>query len=237
MPEKVKVKCQITGQMVDKTSAIQAESIRPVILELMKADHPGFDEQGYVCKPELDKYWSRYTEAVMEREKGSLSDLEKEVLASISQYEILSSNLNEEYQQKLTFGERVSDRIASFGGSWKFLGIFVGIFALWVIINSFMFLLTPFDPYPFIFLNLVLSGLAAVQAPIILMSQNRQDSRDRLRAEHDFKVNLKAELEIRNLHEKIDQILNNQWQRFMESQQLQGELLAELLRRVPKPLE
>lgn len=237
MPKGQQVKCQITGQMVDKTFAIQAESIRPVILELMKADHPGFDEQGFVCKPELDKYWSRYTEAAMMREKGSLSDLEKEVLASISQYEILSSNLNEEYQQKLTFGERVSDKIAAFGGSWRFLGIYLAVLAVWIIINSAILIFVPFDPYPFIFLNLVLSGLAAMQAPIILMSQNRQDSRDRLRAEHDFKVNLKAELEIRNLHEKIDQILNNQWQRFMESQQLQGELLQELVRRVPKPPE
>jgi len=235
MPKELKVRCQITGQMLEKSHAIQAESIRPVILAMIKADYPGFDEEGYVCKPELDKYWTKYTEGVMMREKSSLSDLEKEVLDSMSQYEILSSNLNVEYQQKLTFGERVSDRMANFGGSWRFLGIFVAVFALWVIINSVIFLFTPFDPYPFIFLNLVLSGLAAVQAPIILMSQNRQDARDRLRAEHDFKVNLKAELEIRNLHEKIDQILNNQWQRFMDSQQLQGELLQELMQRVPKP--
>ncbi len=180
MPRGEQVKCQLTGQMVDKSSAIQAESIRPVLLALMKADHPGFDEQGFVCKSELDKYWAKYTEAAMMREKGSLSDLEKEVLDSISQYEILSSNLNEEYRQELTFGERVSDRIAAFGGSWRFLGIYLAVLAVWIIINSAILLFVPFDPYPFIFLNLVLSGLAAMQAPIILMSQNRQDARDRL---------------------------------------------------------
>jgi uncharacterized membrane protein len=235
MSEKGKVTCQITGQELDRSQAINAQSIRPIILELIKKEHPDFDEQGFICKSELDRYWTKYTEAMILREKGSLSDLEKEVLETISQYEILSSNLNEEYGQKLTFGERVSDRIAAFGGSWSFLGIYVGVLALWIILNSAIFLFVPFDPYPFIFLNLVLSGLAAMQAPVILMSQNRQDARDRLRAEHDFKVNLKAELEIRNLHEKIDQILNNQWQRLMDWQEMQGELLQELTRRVPKP--
>jgi len=103
-----------------------------------------------------------------------------------------------------------------------------------VCINSALIIWKPFDPYPFIFLNLILSCLAAIQAPIIMMSQNRQEARDRLHAEQDYRMNLKAELEIRHLHEKIDHLLMNQWQRLMEIQQIQMELMDELSHKTPR---
>jgi uncharacterized membrane protein len=139
-----------------------------------------------------------------------------------------------EFEQQLTFGERLADKIAEFGGSWRFIIIFFVILSLWIAINSLTLILKPFDPYPFILLNLILSCLASIQAPIIMMNQNRQEDKDRLRAEHDYRINLKAELEIRHLHEKIDHLLMNQWQRLLEIQEIQMELMEELARKTPQ---
>ena len=147
------------------------------------------------------------------------------------QHEIVSSNLEKQFEKKLTFGERLSDRIAEFGGSWRFLITFFGILLVWIAINGVILMTHAFDPYPFILLNLILSCLAAVQAPVIMMSQNRAEARDRLRAENDYKINLKAELEIRHLHEKIDHLLRRQYNRLFELQQIQIELLEELGRK------
>jgi uncharacterized membrane protein len=149
----------------------------------------------------------------------------------LREHEILSSDISKQFQTKLTFGERLSDRIAEFGGSWKFLITFFSILVVWVIINGVLLMTRAWDPYPFILLNLILSCLAAVQAPIIMMSQNRAEARDRLRAENDYKINLKAELEIRHLHEKIDHLLRGQYNRLLEIQQIQIELLEELGRK------
>ena len=122
----------------------------------------------------------------------------------------------------------MADRIADFGGSWTFILSFGGFILVWVVINTIVLIARPFDPYPFILLNLFLSCLAAIQAPIIMMSQNRQELRDRLRSENDYRVNLKAELEIRHLHEKLDHLLQHQWERLIEIQQIQIELMNEL---------
>jgi len=134
-----------------------------------------------------------------------------------------------------TLGERVADRIASFGGSWPFIFLFLGMIAAWMVVNT-LFLARvlhhhQFDPYPYIALNLMLSAMAGLQAPIIMMSQNRQEARDRKRAEDDYKINRKAELEIKNLHEKFDHLLEHQWQHLMEIQQIQVELMEELAAR------
>jgi uncharacterized membrane protein len=124
----------------------------------------------------------------------------------------------------------MADHLASFGGSWTFIIIFGSILLMWIGLNSLLLLKKPFDPYPFILLNLVLSCLAAIQAPVIMMSQNRQEAKDRLRSQYDYQVNLKAELEIRHLHDKIDHLLSNQWERLVEIQQIQIDLLSELAR-------
>jgi uncharacterized membrane protein len=145
----------------------------------------------------------------------------------LRQHEILSSDIGKEFQKKLTFGERLSDRIAEFGGSWSFIICFGVVLLGWIILNAVFLINRGFDPYPFILLNLILSCLSAIQAPIIMMSQNRAEARDRLRAEHDYKINLKAELEIRHLHEKIDHLLQRQYNRLFEIQQIQIELLEE----------
>jgi len=125
----------------------------------------------------------------------------------------------------------LADRLADYAGSWRFIGIFFAVLLLWIAINSVVLIWKPFDPYPFILLNLILSCLAAIQAPVIIMSQNRQEAKDRLRAEQDYRVNLKAEVEIRHLHEKIDHLLINQWQRLLEIQEVQTELMEEVARK------
>lgn len=112
-----------------------------------------------------------------------------------------------EIEPALTFGEKVSDKMAEFGGSWKFLGIFTAILVFWILLNTLAFMSRPFDPFPYILLNLVLSCIAAVQAPVIMMSQNRQAKTDRHRAENDYMINLKSELEIRQLHTKLDMLI------------------------------
>jgi len=147
---------------------------------------------------------------------------------SLTEHELFTTKLNVEYTQQLSLGEKLADKLADFGGSWRFIGIFGAILFLWFLVNTTFLLEKPFDPYPYIFLNLVLSCLAAIQAPVIMMSQNRQEEKDRIRAEYDYKVNLKPELEIRNSHEKLDHLLVHQWQRLLEIQKIQTELIEEL---------
>jgi uncharacterized membrane protein len=146
-------------------------------------------------------------------------------------HEFLARNVEAEFERQWSLGERLADRIAAFGGSWKFLICFGAFLVLWIALNTLVWAARPVDPYPFILLNLVLSCIAAIQAPIIMMSQNRQEAKDRLRSQHDYQVNLKAELEIRQLHEKIDHLLSHQWDRLTEIQEIQLELLSEISRK------
>lgn len=146
------------------------------------------------------------------------------ILELIKDRETLAENINDSYEEQSTFGERLSDKIASFWGSWRFILSFLWFLVIWMIINVALGD-RAFDSYPFILLNLCLSCVAALQAPVIMMSQNRQEARDRLRAENDYKVNLKAELEIRSLHEKIDHLLVKKWDHLIEIQQIQLEIL------------
>ena len=164
-------------------------------------------------------------------EKGELSQLEYETLESVSNNKILTENIEEGIEEKLTFGQKMADHIAAFGGSWIFIGSFFTFIAIWLLINIVMTL--AFDPYPYILLNLILSCLAAIQAPIIMMSQNRQEQKDRVRSEHDYKINLKAELEIKLLHEKVDYLMTSQNSRLLEIQQIQAEYLEDILAKLP----
>jgi len=207
-----------------------AELIRPSLLEFIQKKLPDLDTKGFICLDDLGEFRKDYIKEVLEDEIGELSVLDHEVIESLEQHEILSSDISKQFEKKLTFGERLSDHIASFGGSWRFIILFGTVLFGWIILNAILLLNRGFDPYPFILLNLILSCLAAIQAPIIMMSQNRSEARDRLRAENDYKINLKAELEIRHLHEKIDHLLRRQYNRLFEIQQIQIELLEEISR-------
>ena len=183
-------------------------------------------EHSLISKAELARYRTRYVEEILREEHGEYSDLDREVVESIARQDTIASDTDDEFDEKRTLGERLSDGLASFGGSWAFLISFGCVLVVWMIINVAQ---GPgaFDAYPFILLNLVLSCIAAIQAPIIMMSQRRQEQKDRLRSSNDYKVNLKAELEIRHLHEKIDHLITRQWQRLAEIQQVQLEMLQE----------
>jgi uncharacterized membrane protein len=222
--------CHVCKKPKSPNRGLIVELIRPSLLEFIKKKLPDLDNRAFICFEDLGGFRKDYVKEVLEDEIGELSALDKEVVESLEQHEILSADISSQFERKLTFGERLSDHIAEFGGSWKFLISFGAVLVIWIAINGVILVTRAFDPYPFILLNLILSCLAAVQAPIIMMSQNRAEARDRLRAENDYKVNLKAELEIRHLHEKLDHLLSRQYNRLFEIQQIQIELLQELSR-------
>jgi uncharacterized membrane protein len=147
---------------------------------------------------------------LLDLDEGELRPREKAVIERAVKRLAISRNVNLEFQQGATFGQRLADKVAEVGGSWGFIIAFGVFIAVWMSVNTWLYLAGIFDPYPFIFLNLMLSLLAAIQAPVILMSQNRSAARDRLVAGHDYEVNLKAEIEIAALHEKLDQIRANE---------------------------
>ena len=225
------VVCQICKKPKSPHNGMIAELIRPSLLEFAKKKVSDLDSKAFICFEDLGNFRKDYVKEVLEDEIGELSALDNEVIQSLEQHEILSADISKQFERKLTFGERLSDHIAEFGGSWKFLITFGAVIFVWIGANIALLATRAFDPYPFILLNLILSCLAAVQAPVIMMSQNRAEARDRLRAENDYKVNLKAELEIRHLHEKIDHLLRKQYNRLFEIQQIQIELLEELTRK------
>jgi uncharacterized membrane protein len=218
-------RCQICGAT---TKLRRAAIVRPSVVEEIRREHPGWSDAGFICHADLARYRTQHVEGILEGERGELTALERQVIESLARHEILSANVDAEFEGELTLGERLADRVANFGGSWRFILIFGSVLVVWILLNTALVVFGRFDPYPFILLNLVLSCIAAVQAPVIMMSQNRVEARDRLRADHDYRVNLKAELEIRHLHEKLDHLLSHQWERLIEVQQVQIELLEEL---------
>ena len=223
----VRFPCVICGRERPARDVTQLDVVRPSLFDRVKADYPDLPAEGYICSDDLDRFRSRYVSELLGQERGELTKLEQEVVQSLADHETLAENIETEFEVQRTFGERLSDHLASFGGSWTFILIFFFVLLAWMAFNIFIIEQERFDPYPFILLNLVLSCLAAIQAPIIMMSQKRQEAKDRLRSENDYRVNLKAELEIRHLHEKIDHILTRQWERLAEIQQIQLELMQD----------
>lgn len=210
-------------------SVVSVKNIQPGLLALIRKSKPQLSDNESIAGTELNGFLRQYLAQLVKEESSELSAIEREVLESISQNELLSKDLEEEHENKATFGERLADKIASFGGSWGFIAFFFAFLLCWMFVNLFVFIKRPFDPYPFILLNLLLSCLAAIQAPLIMMSQNRKETKDRQRAVQDYKVNLKAELEIRTLHEKVDHLITQQNQRLMEIQQIQVDLIQEII--------
>lgn len=229
-----KVNCQISGKEVLPQEAQPLKLVRPGVLRLIKKDHPKIDVSGYISLDELSAYRKKYLHILIKKEAGELNRMERDVVAAISGNRILSENVEYEMNEQLSFGQKLADRIAEFGGSWTFILIFFAVLLGWIVLNVVALAGKAFDPYPFILLNLILSCLAAIQAPIIMMSQNRQEAKDRIRGEHDFKVNLKAELEIQLLHEKLDHLMVHQNQGLLEIQELQADYLEDILKLLRK---
>jgi uncharacterized membrane protein len=233
-----RVSCAVSGKRRPRRALIALDSLRPTLANRIRQDYPNLEADALISRTEVARYRSLYVADLLKAEHGELTEMDRRVAESIANQETLAENIEEEYEDHRTLGERLSDHLASFGGSWAFLISFGLFMVLWMTVNLLRGDPDAFDPYPFILLNLVLSCLAAIQAPIIMMSQKRQEAKDRLHSENDYRVNLKAELEIRHLHEKMDYLLQRQWQRLTEIQQLQLELMQEKkLRKQPRPAD
>ena len=222
------IECQVCRNRFKVSEVIKAKLVEEPLAQLIREKNPKWSPRGFICLADLNLFRTRYVTDVLKSASQEVLDLEQGVAKSLEEEEVLSRNINLEFEGSFTYGQRLADRIAAFGGSWTFISIFLVVLVVWMGINTWILLEKPFDPYPYILLNLVLSCLAAIQAPVILMSQNRQEARDRIHAEHDYEVNLKAEIEIRKLHEKMDHLLLHQWQRLMDIQQLQVNLMEEI---------
>jgi uncharacterized membrane protein len=205
--------------------------IRESIYHLILEDFPLFRTDDWISIYELNKYRRLYLARLVEQERGELAKIDQDVLDAIRENSLMTKNLPGEVEVASNLGERLADKIAAFGGSWTFIISFFALLTVWIISNTLFLYNKPFDPFPFILLNLILSCMAAIQAPIIMMSQNRQEQKDRIRAEHDYKINLKAELEIKLLSEKMDHLLIHQNKKLLEIQDVQIDYLEDLLKR------
>ena len=221
----------ISQKEFPENERVLAKSIRKSIFDLIKKDSPEFNGKSVISISELNQYRQKYIANYLINEVGELGALEKDVLITLQNHELLSAKIDDDVK-KFSFGQRLADKIASFGGSWSFIILFGVIIFVWIFSNVIFLVDKGFDPYPFILLNLILSCLAALQAPVIMMSQNRQEEKDRERSKQDYMVNLKSELEIRMLHEKIDHLIIHQQQELLNIQQVQVEMMEDIMKQV-----
>lgn len=227
-----KVICHITKKEINKSQCYPADIIRQPLYSLIQKDFPDLSPDSYISIEALNDYRKKYLEGIINVENRELSSLENEVVDAITKNQILSDNIEPDINDSLTFGQRLADSIAAFGGSWTFIISFFSFLVIWMLINIIALTQNPFDPYPFILLNLILSCLAAIQAPIIMMSNNRRDQKDRIRNEYEYKINLKAELEIKLLHEKLDYLVIHQNKRLLEIQEIQVDILEDIIEKI-----
>lgn len=207
---------------------VNGSNIQEGILQLIQKDYPKFSNESNLALTELNIFRQIYLSDFLKKETGDLSALEQVVLKNEADHRLITQAVDMEDFGDLTLGQKIADKVASFGGSWRFIISFFVFLALWILANVYLFLNKGFDPYPFILLNLILSCIASLQAPVIMMSQNRQEERDRERSKKDYLINLKSELEIRLLNEKIDHLMTHQQQELLEIQNIQVEMLNEI---------
>lgn len=230
-----KVNCSLCNTTVEGRSLASPQKLENLILDLIRKDRPEWDAKRGICPNCLEQYRAKKFVGYLEAEYQKLSEIEHAVVSKITRRGRVSKVVHQDFDASMTFGQHVADRVARFGGSWPFIGIFGGILVAWMVVNAWVIAKHPFDPYPFILLNLVLSTLAALQAPVIMMSQNRQAAKDRLHAQQDYEVNLMAEIEIRDLHDKMDSLRFKQWHELWHIQKRQIELLEHLCARQEHP--
>ena len=224
----------ISGKQFPPEERVSGKNIRTALMTFIRKSHPDFNADRSLSISELNSFREQYIADFLQQEIGALTALEEKVLQSMREQTLLSRKPDEEDKTDLTAGQRLADRVAEFGGSWTFISSFGIFLAIWIILNVWWLNNSGFDPYPFILLNLILSCIAALQAPVIMMSQNRQEQKDRERAKKDYMINLKSELEIRVLHEKMDHLIMHQQQELLEIQQVQIEMMTDILRRLGK---
>ena len=230
-----KIACSLCQTAVDRRKLVSPQKMENQILEIIKRERPEWEGTRGVCRDCVEQYRAKKFLGYLEAEYRKLSDMEEALVTKIARRGRIAKLVDQEFQAKMTLGQRVADRVAQFGGSWPFIGIFGFILLVWMGVNSWLLRTHPFDPYPYILLNLVLSTIAALQAPVIMMSQNRQAEKDRLQAQQDYEINLMAEFEIRDLHDKLDGLRYKQWHELWHIQQRQLELLEHLNKKLTHP--
>jgi uncharacterized membrane protein len=230
-------KSDLSNKNFPSSEKISGKSVRKSILELIQKDYPQFTTDMFISDTELNTYRQKYIESFLEKQLGELTTLEKTVLNSLKDQTTLTDKLDGDEPQAMTYGERIADKVADFGGSWTFIISFAVFLLIWICTNIYWLGNKGFDPYPFILLNLILSSIAAIQAPVIMMSQNRQEDKDRERGRNDYMINLKSELEIRMLHEKIDHMIISQQEEVLEIHKVQTDLMNDILKRIEKMSE
>lgn len=224
----------ISNQEIQKGEEVRGRDIREGIFNLIRSRFADFGPDDFISIDELNSYRRLYLTSLVTEEKGEIALIDRDVMEAIQNNSILSENIQDDIEDDLTFGQRIADKVAAFGGSWTFIITFFSFILVWMGVNIWFLAAKAFDPFPFILLNLILSCLAAIQAPIIMMSQNRQEQKDRLRGEHDYKINLKAELEIKLLSEKMDHLLAHQNKKLLEIQEVQADYLEDLMKELKK---
>ncbi len=222
----------LSNKEFPESEKVHGNAVRHGILELIQMEHPNFGDDDLISTTELNHYRQKYVADYLLKEVGEISEMERTVLETLQNNEVVSDKMLEDPGANFTFGQRLADKIAAFGGSWNFIIIFGFFIFFWMGINVWFLTSGAFDPYPFILLNLILSSLAALQAPVIMMSQNRQEEKDRERAKQDYMVNLKSELEIRMLHEKLDHLIVHQQQELLSIQQIQIEMMEDIMKKL-----
>ncbi|MXN90368.1 DUF1003 domain-containing protein [Flavobacterium sp. Sd200] len=230
----MKFKSDVSGKEFPQREKVAANLVRKPIIELIKKEHPEFDESCSLGITELNEYREKYIADFLQKEVGELNAMETKVVESLKDKTLIADNPDDDDVSGYTLGQRVADKVAAFGGSWTFIITFVAFLLGWISVNIIVLANKGWDPYPFILLNLILSCVAALQAPVIMMSQNRQGEKDREKAQNDYMVNLKSELEIRMLHEKIDHLILHQEQSLIEMQKVQLDMMNDILSRLEK---
>ena len=223
----------LSGKEFPENERVSAKNLRQSLLHFINKTHPNFSKSCFLSIEEMNDYREKYISEFLNKKLGNLTEVEKQVIQSVSKNTMISTEVEED-EQEITFGQKLADKVAEFGGSWGFIIFFMSFLVVWILLNVFWLSNHGFDPYPFILLNLILSCIAAIQAPVIMMSQNRQEEKDRERAKKDYKINLKSELEIRELHEKIDHLIIHYQQDLLEIQKTQIDLLENILHNVKK---
>ena len=219
-----------SGSEYPDSEMVWTKNLSTALFDFIHQNHPEITKESIISCEELKRFREQYISHNLKAQLGELSNLEVQVINSITEHTTLAGKLDDEDENAtLSLGNRLADKVANFGGSWKFILIFSFLIVVWIIINVYFLNDKGFDPYPFILLNLFLSCLAAIQAPVIMMSQNRQEDKDRERAKKDYMINLKSEVEIHSLHEKLDHLIILQQQELLDTQKVQLEKLNQII--------
>lgn len=218
----------LSGKEFHSSEKVLALTIRPSIFQIIVEENPTFTNKNVLALSELNYYREKYLSNFLLHDVQELSVLEKTVISSMKDKDSLVDKIQDSTDAPMSLGQRMADKVATFGGSWSFIIAFGTFIFIWIVSNVVFLLNKGFDPYPFILLNLILSCIAAIQAPIIMMSQNRQEEKDRERSKKDYMINLKSELEIRTLHEKIDHLIMHQQRELLEIQKVQIDMMKDI---------